>query len=88
MSLTEEDKVWIESLMKAQALAFTRRFEAIETVFAERLEATETRLLTEFHKSASPIDMRLRSHAATLRALDLEQEAFADRVPKLEGNAS
>ncbi len=88
MSLTEDDKVWIKGLLEAQALAFAQRLKETETVFADRLEATETRLLTEFHKWASPIDMRLRSHSATLRALDLEQEALADRVTKLEGNAS
>ena len=80
MSLTEDDKIWIKGLLDV----------ALETqalTFAQSLEATETRLLTEFHKWASPIDMRLRSHSATLRALDLEQEALADRVTKLEGNA-
>jgi hypothetical protein len=44
----------------------------------------ETALLTEFHKWASPMEMRARSHAAALRALDLEVEAVAERVTKLE----
>jgi hypothetical protein len=52
---------------------------------AEQLERVETTLLTEFHKWASPLEMRVRSHSATLRALDLEVEALSDRV-KLEGN--
>jgi len=39
---------------------------------AERLEQMETRLLTEFQKWASPMEARVRSHTATLRALDLE----------------
>jgi hypothetical protein len=38
----------------------------------ERLEKVETTLLTEFHKWASPVELRQRSHAAALRALDGE----------------
>jgi hypothetical protein len=49
------------------------------------LERVETRLLTEFQKWASPVEARQRSHAAAVRALDLEMEALADRVTKLEG---
>ena len=49
------------------------------------LERVETTLLTEFHKWASPVEMRQRSHSAALRALDTEVEAIADRVTKLEG---
>jgi hypothetical protein len=36
------------------------------------LERVETALLTEFHKWASPADMRARTHAAALRAINLE----------------
>ena len=50
----------------------------------ERLEKVETTLLTEFHKWASPVELRQRSHAAALRALDAEIESLADRVTKLE----
>ena len=50
-----------------------------------QLEWVETGLLTEFHKWASPIDMRQRSHAAALRAHDAEMEALSDRVKNLEG---
>ena len=42
---------------------------------SERLEKVETTLLTEFHKWASPIELRQKSHAAALRALDTEEEA-------------
>lgn len=48
------------------------------------LERVETALLTEFHKWASPNDQKLRSHREALRALDLEIEAIAGRVTKLE----
>jgi len=49
-----------------------------------QLERVETSLLTEFHKWASPIDARLRSHSAALRALDVEMEAISDRLRKIE----
>ena len=52
------------------------------------LERIETSLLTEFHKWASPLEMRRRSHTATLRALDLELEAVSVRVEKLESPTS
>jgi len=52
---------------------------------SERLEKVETTLLTEFHKWASPVELRSRSHAAALRALDAEVESLADRLKNLEG---
>ena len=39
---------------------------------SERLEKVETTLLPEFHKWASPVELRSRSHAAAIRALDAE----------------
>ena len=58
----------------------------LDTKFATKqdLERVETALLTEFHKWASPADMRARTHAAALRAIDLEMESLTDRVQKLE----
>lgn len=50
-----------------------------------RLERLETSLLAEFHKWASPVEMRQRSHGAAMRAFDAELEAIDDRVKKLEG---
>jgi len=52
---------------------------------SEQLERVETRLLTEFHKWASPVELRVRSHAAALRAMDAEMEPLGDRVKKIEG---
>jgi hypothetical protein len=52
-----------------------------------QLERVETKLLTEFHKWASPVEMRVRSHSAALRAIDIEVESVADRVTKLEESA-
>ena len=52
---------------------------------SDQLEKVETNLLTEFHKWASPIELRSRSHAAALRALDAEVESLSDRLKNLEG---
>jgi hypothetical protein len=50
-----------------------------------QLEKVETTLLTEFHKWASPVEMRQKSPAAALRALDAEVESMSDRLKNLEG---
>jgi hypothetical protein len=47
---------------------------------SERLEKAETTLPTEFHKCASPVELRQKSHAAALRALDAEVESISDRL--------
>jgi hypothetical protein len=60
---------------------------AMEVRIDARIEKAETTLLSEFHKWASPAELRSRSHAAALRALDLEMEALAERVAKLEETA-
>jgi hypothetical protein len=52
---------------------------------SERLEKVETTLLTEFHKWASPVELRQKSHAAAIRALDAEVESLSDRLKNLEG---
>jgi hypothetical protein len=44
---------------------------------SQRLEKVETTLLTEFHKWATPVELRQKSHAAALRALDTEVEALS-----------
>lgn len=50
----------------------------------EQLERVETNLTTEFHKWASPVEARQRSHTAALRALDVEMEFLSGRVKELE----
>jgi hypothetical protein len=52
---------------------------------SQRLEKVETALLSEFHKWASPVELRQKSHAAAIRALDTEVEAISDRLKNLEG---
>jgi hypothetical protein len=78
--MDEELKQYLEE-MKRELRA---DFEDMKRELRADIERVETSLLTEFHKWASPIEMRVRSHSATLRALDLEQEAISDRVTKLE----
>jgi len=76
---------------------FAAKFAELDTKFAtkqdlaaleervnSRIEQVETALLTEFHKWASPAEARARTHAAALRAIDLEMEPLAERVSGLE----
>lgn len=69
MSLTNEDKQWISEQIAASEQRVTERL-------TERLERVETNLLTEFHKWASPVEMRQRTHSAAIRAIDAEMEAL------------
>jgi hypothetical protein len=66
---------------------FATMFAEMHTVFATKddLERVETALLTEFHKWASPAEMRAKSHAQAIRLMDTEMESLAERVDKLEG---
>jgi hypothetical protein len=71
--LTDDDKNWIATQISAN-----------EERMGARMEKIETALLTEFHKWASPVITRLRSHSDALRTMDLELEALQGRVDKLE----
>jgi DNA-binding transcriptional regulator GbsR (MarR family) len=77
----DEDKQFIREVVQE---IVHREIDASEARMREYVYGTETRLLTEFHKWASPLEARVRSHTAILRALDMEQENLADRVKKLE----
>jgi hypothetical protein len=66
--LSEEDKQWIDKTVAS-------RLEEERQWVVERIEKLETTLLTEFHEWASPVELRQRSHAAALRALDAEVES-------------
>ena len=81
MSLTNEDKEWIAGKIDAAMQYVTAGLEQTNA----RIEQVETALLTEFHKWASPAEMRARTHAAAIRAIDAEIEFLSDRVTKLEG---
>lgn len=51
----------------------------------EMLDRVETRLLTEFHKWASPNEARQRRYSAELREFEMQLENHEDRLKKLEG---
>ena len=59
--------------------------ERLKGYVNERCELVETKLLTEFHKWASPAEARHRTISAALRAIDLEMESNKDLAKKLEG---
>jgi DNA mismatch repair ATPase MutS len=88
MSLTNEDKEWIAGKIDAAMQYVTAGLEQTNARIEQtnaRIEQVETALLTEFHKWASPAEMRARTHAAAIRAIDAEIEFLSDRVTKLEG---
>jgi hypothetical protein len=64
------------------------RIEATETkllsAFGERIEATETKLLTGFHDWAQTYEVRARGTSAAVREFDERLEIIEDRVAKLE----
>lgn len=78
MALTDEDKRWINQQMLELV-----QLSAVE--FRRELEKVETRLLTEFHKWASPTESRQKRFSETLRDFEVQLEALDDRVKKLEG---
>jgi len=84
MSLTDEDKEWLtktsatkQDLERAlQTFATKQDLEHALQTFATKqdLERVETTLLTEFHKWASPMEARQRTHAAAIKAVDAEMQ--------------
>ena len=63
----------------------TRIISSLKEYVNERCELVETKLLTEFHRWASPAEARSRTIAAALRAIDLEKKAMEDLAKRLEG---
>jgi hypothetical protein len=68
--LTDDDKKWITD-------EISRQISGSEERIGARMEKIETALLTEFHKWASPVITRLRSHSYALRTMDLEIRSSA-----------
>lgn len=71
----------LKEYLDANFARIDERFVELEERFNkgldDRIERAETALLTEFHKWASAADMRAKSHALAIRAMDLE----LDRSP-------
>lgn len=86
-TIVKEDKDSIASIVRTIVKEETRGLATIEALALTeaRIERVETTLSTEFHKSADPAELKLRSHRDAIRALDLQIEAIAGRVAKLEG---
>jgi hypothetical protein len=51
----------------------------------ERLETTETKLLTAFHEWAQVNDKRVHSHTDAISAVEMEIALLRRRMDKLEG---
>jgi hypothetical protein len=75
----------LKQYLDANFSRMDERFESLEQRVNDRIERVETALLTEFHKWASPAEARAKTHAAALRAIDLEMESVTERVSALEG---
>ena len=72
MALDEQDKRWIIEQLERFATK-------------EQLGKVETNLLTAFQQWASPMETRMRTHAAPIKAVDAEMEYHDNRIKKLEG---
>jgi hypothetical protein len=75
MALTDDDKKWISTALDVR-LANLATMEALRDV--------ETTLLAEFHKWASPREMRQHAQTATLTAIEAELAELRERITKLE----
>ena len=80
----EQHRIGSLETLEQHRIAFLELLELQRIALLERIERVETTLLTEFHKWASPVELRARSHAAALRAMDAEIESLGDRVKRLE----
>jgi hypothetical protein len=75
----------MEERLTSSLNAYGNEVSSLKGYVNERCEQVETKLLTEFHKGASPAEVRSRTISAALRAIDLESAANADLAKKLEG---
>jgi hypothetical protein len=60
-------RIELAKSIEALRIEFMERIKALRIELMEHNEKTETTLLTEFHKWASPVGLRQRSHAAAMR---------------------
>ena len=82
--MDEELKAFLTRIAEHQDARMDKmdaRLDAMEL----KIEKSENTLLTEFHKWASPVDSRLRTHRSWFTEVDAEIQALKDRVAKLEG---
>ncbi len=84
MPLTDEDKLWLSSQLAINRAENKADLADLKAQFHSELVDMETKLLTAFHQWASPMEARMRTHTAALRAVDAEIEYISDRVKALE----
>jgi len=85
MSLDDEDKQWIREQLERVETTLGDWRRSPDALSGRQASARFCNSSTEFHKWASPLEARQRTHSVALRALDLEMEQMDDRVKKLEG---
>ncbi|MDQ6706681.1 MAG: hypothetical protein M3Z85_11980 [Acidobacteriota bacterium] len=85
-----ELKTYLQEMEARMNARFDARFDAMERQFKDALEATETKLLTEFWKWARTLDAKLRrleaSDAATAERLTILEERVFTLERKVEGS--
>lgn len=74
----------MEGRIEGRMGSMERQIDELRVYVDQRCEHVETTLLTEFHKWASPAEMRARSHSAALRAMEIEIEVPFERMNKRE----
>ena len=82
----------VESRLNARIAAveshLNARIDAVDTglrtYIEERIEATETKLLSAFHNWAQTFEVRARGTSAAVREFDERLGLIEDRVAKLE----
>jgi hypothetical protein len=79
----------MERHLDKRADEFQQRVTDQVTALRAEIKATgehvETTLLTEFHKWASPVDAKLRTHRSWFTEVDAELQLLKARLDKLEG---
>jgi hypothetical protein len=78
----------VESRLNSRIDAVNARIDAVDTglrtYIEERIEATETKLLSAFHNWAQTFEVRARGTSAAVREFDERLGLVEDRVAKLE----
>ena len=79
--LTDEDKAWLTTLVDTK---INKAVDGLRMEMLEAIEASETRLLTEFDKWASGNELKMRSSRDAIHALEIEMDLLKDRLQTLE----
>jgi hypothetical protein len=83
-SAVDEDLKAYLTRMEGQLARMDDRMTQMEDRLSQRIEKVETSLLTEFHKWASPVESKLRTHRSWFYEVDAEVELLKERIKKLE----